>query len=248
MPGSSTPVGPRGIGKVDKGALAALHPQVLGATVLERWPSARASIPATSTNRLGHLQSGRIPRRRPGAHGRSMPASPPPRAVSRWTASVGRHLVGQLRRCIDHVGDGGCRHRRGTEMMSSYGANALKTRSPFLDSGNEHLRAPPSDQRGVAADAIATVEKIDRRAVDELAAESQRRAEVAIKGGRFDRSLVTVHHLDGSVALDREEYPRPRHQRTPWPRCPLRSRRWLTIRSTRMEQRTAPWSCRSFPA
>jgi acetyl-CoA C-acetyltransferase len=95
-------------------------------------------------------------------------------------------------------------------MMSSYGANALKSRSPFLDGGNAHLRAiHPQTNQGVAADAIATLEKIDRRAVDELAAESQRRAEIAIKEGRFDRSLVTVHHLDGSVALGREEFPRP---------------------------------------
>jgi acetyl-CoA C-acetyltransferase len=32
---------------------------------------------------------------------------------------------------------------------------------------------------------------------------------VAIEEGRFDRSLVPVHHLDGSPALDREEFPRP---------------------------------------
>jgi acetyl-CoA C-acetyltransferase len=98
-------------------------------------------------------------------------------------------------------------------MMSSYAANASKSRSPFLDSGNDHLRAiHPQTNQGVAADAIATLEKIDRRAVDELAAESQRRAEIAIKEGRFDKSLVPVHHLDGSVALvalDRDEYPRP---------------------------------------
>ena len=67
----------------------------------------------------------------------------------------------------------------------------------------------PQTNQGVAADAIATLEKIDRRAVDELAAESQRRAEVAIKEGRFDKSLVTVHNLDGTVALERDEYPRP---------------------------------------
>jgi len=46
-------------------------------------------------------------------------------------------------------------------------------------------------------------------ALDALAAESQRRAEVAIKEGRFDRSLVQVNNLDGSLALDREEFPRP---------------------------------------
>jgi acetyl-CoA C-acetyltransferase len=53
------------------------------------------------------------------------------------------------------------------------------------------------------------MEKIDRRTLDEHAAESQRRAEVAIKEGRFDRSLVPVHRADGTLALDREEYPRP---------------------------------------
>ena len=77
----------------------------------------------------------------------------------------------------------------GTEMMSSYAGNVSPSRSPFLDSGNNHLRAiHPQTNQGVAADAIATLEKIDRRAVDELAAESQRRAEVAIKEGRFERS------------------------------------------------------------
>ena len=53
------------------------------------------------------------------------------------------------------------------------------------------------------------MEGIPRAALDELAAESQRRAEVAIKEGRFDRSLVPVLDEDGTVALDREEFPRP---------------------------------------
>ncbi len=39
--------------------------------------------------------------------------------------------------------------------------------------------------------------------------ESQKRAAAAIKGGHFDKSLVPVHREDGSLALDREEYPRP---------------------------------------
>ncbi|MBV8959722.1 MAG: acetyl-CoA C-acyltransferase, partial [Actinobacteria bacterium] len=59
------------------------------------------------------------------------------------------------------------------------------------------------------ADAIASLEKIDRRTLDEQAAESQRRAAVAIEEGRFDRSLIPVLNLDGTVALDREEFPRP---------------------------------------
>ena len=99
----------------------------------------------------------------------------------------------------------------GAEMMSSYAANtAGLSRSPFMDSGNLHLRAQhPQTNQGVAADAIATIEGIPRTALDELAAESQRRAEVAIKEGRFDRSLVPVLDEDGTIALDRDEYPRP---------------------------------------
>jgi acetyl-CoA C-acetyltransferase len=61
----------------------------------------------------------------------------------------------------------------------------------------------------VCADAIATLEGIDRETLDALAVESQRRAAVAIAEGRFDKSLVPVLNLDGSVALDQEEFPRP---------------------------------------
>jgi acetyl-CoA C-acetyltransferase len=99
----------------------------------------------------------------------------------------------------------------GAEMMSSYKANLSGgVQLPFMDNGNLSLRAQhPQTNQGVAADAIATLEGIPRRALDELAAESQRRAEVAIKEGRFDRSLVPVRNDDGSIALDREEFPRP---------------------------------------
>jgi acetyl-CoA C-acetyltransferase len=99
----------------------------------------------------------------------------------------------------------------GAEMMSSYAANMEgRTPVPFMDNGNLHLRAlHPQTNQGVAADAIASMEGIPRSALDELAAESQRRAEVAIKEGRFDKSLVPVLNDDGTLALDREEFPRP---------------------------------------
>jgi acetyl-CoA C-acetyltransferase len=53
------------------------------------------------------------------------------------------------------------------------------------------------------------MEGITREAVDALGLESQRRAEIAIREGRFNKSLVTVYNEDGSVALDHEEFPRP---------------------------------------
>src|SRR6476469_4495644 len=75
---------------------------------------------------------------------------------------------------------------------------------------NAHLR----DQynmvaQGISADLIATTEGFTREQCDALAADSQNRAQQAIAEGRFDRSLVAIHHDDGSLALDHDEFPRP---------------------------------------
>jgi len=96
----------------------------------------------------------------------------------------------------------------GCEMMSLYGSDP--SQSPFMDNDNLHLRElHPQPHQGVCADAIATIENIPREALDALAYESQQRAAAAIAGGHFDRSLVPVANPDGSIALDREEFPRP---------------------------------------
>jgi acetyl-CoA C-acetyltransferase len=80
----------------------------------------------------------------------------------------------------------------------------------MMDNGNLRLRARhPQSHQGVCADAVASLEGITRQDVDELGLESQKRAAAAIKSGHFDKSLVPVYHEDGSLALDREEYPRP---------------------------------------
>src|SRR3954464_1369116 len=93
----------------------------------------------------------------------------------------------------------------GTEMMSLPKKGLLP-----MGANNAHLQAVhPQSHQGVCADAIASMEGIDRTVLDAHAAESQRRAAVAIKEGRFDRSLVPVFNLDGTLALDHEEFPRP---------------------------------------
>jgi len=102
----------------------------------------------------------------------------------------------------------------GTEMMSYHGQTGDPTKPPMIDSGNLELRALyPQSQQGVCADAIATLEGIDRDAVDNLAMVSQARAARAIAEGRFDKSLITVKNPDGTVALDHEEFPRPQTTR-----------------------------------
>jgi acetyl-CoA C-acetyltransferase len=99
----------------------------------------------------------------------------------------------------DLVVSGGC------EMMSMPKQGVLP-----MGANNPELQVlHPQSHQGVCADAIATLEGIPREALDALAAESQARAARAIEEGRFDRSLVPVHNPDGTIALDREQFPRP---------------------------------------
>ena len=204
---------PRGIGKVGKGWLADIHPQVLGATVLtalrERNNLNTADVDDVvwGTSSQTGTQSGDIGRMTALTAGFDIRVSGV--TLDRFcgsgitTTNIGAASV--MSGLEDVVITGGC------EMMSSHGVNGKGgPRLPFMDRGNLELRElHPQTNQGVAADAIATIEKIERRALDEYAAESQRRAAVAIAEGRFAKSLVPVMRADGSVALDREEYPRP---------------------------------------
>ncbi|MEM6499217.1 MAG: acetyl-CoA C-acyltransferase, partial [Pseudomonadota bacterium] len=67
----------------------------------------------------------------------------------------------------------------------------------------------PQPQQGVCADAIATLENIPRTALDELAATSQARADLALQKGHFEDSIVPVYDEDGTLLLARDEHPRP---------------------------------------
>ena len=98
----------------------------------------------------------------------------------------------------------------GVEMMSYTGTLTNDTNNRTVDGGNLHLRdIHPQPHQGICADMIATLEGFSRQDLDALAVESQKRAKHAIDKGHFDKSLITVYHEDGSVALDREEFPRP---------------------------------------
>jgi acetyl-CoA C-acetyltransferase len=204
---------PRGIGKVGKGALAATHPQRLGATVLaaiaERNDLDTADVDDVifGTSAQVGTQGGDLGRMAALDAGFAVTASGVTldRFCGSGITASNLGAMSVMAGMEDVVISGGA------EMMSSYKANmGGGVRLPFMDNGNLSLRAQhPQTNQGVAADAIATLEGIPRTALDELAAESQRRAEVAIKEGRFDRSLVPVRNEDGSIALDREEFPRP---------------------------------------
>ena len=203
---------PRGIGKVGKGALAHLHPQHLGATVLkalaERNTLDTADVDdiiwGTSSQR--GAQGGDLGRMAALDAGYDIRASGVTldRFCGSGITSVNLAAAQVMSGMEDVVIAGG------TEMMSYTAASADPKTPPMIDSGNLRLRARhPQSQQGVCADAIATLEGIDRAAVDALAYTSQQRAARAIAENRFSRSLVTVFNDDGSVALDHEEFPRP---------------------------------------
>jgi acetyl-CoA C-acetyltransferase len=211
---------PRGIGKVGKGALADHHPQHLAATVLK----ALAERNQLKTEEVDDIIWGTSSQRgkQGGDMGRmaALDAGYDTRAsgvtLDRFCGSgitAVNLAAAQIMSGMEDLVIAG-----GTEMMS-YTAATASMQGPdggpaLIDSGNTRLRAKhPQSHQGVCADAIATLEGISREALDELAYVSQQRADAAIKEGRFDRSLVAVHREDGSVALDREEFPRPQTTR-----------------------------------
>jgi acetyl-CoA C-acetyltransferase len=198
---------PRGIGKPGKGALAHLHPQHLASTVLRAlvdrngFDTADVDDVVWGTSAQVCEQGGDLGRMAALDAGYAVTASGA--TLDRFcgsgitSANYATHAV--MAGMEDLVVSGG------TEMMSLPKKGMLP-----MGANNAHLQEiHPQSHQGVCADAIATIEGIPRGALDALAAESQARADVAIREGRFDTSLVPVLNLDGTVALDREEYPRP---------------------------------------
>jgi acetyl-CoA C-acetyltransferase len=203
---------PRGIGKYPKGALSQIHPQRLGSTVLKALAERNGINTAEVDDVIWGTSSQRGPQSCDLGRMSALDAGYDIRAsgvtLDRFCGSgitaVNLAAATIMAGMADLVVAGG------TEMMSMPNRRSADDGPPLFDTGNLHLRElHPQTNQGVCADAIATLEGITREAVDALALESQRRAAVALKEGRFDKSLVAVHNDDGSVALDHEEFPRP---------------------------------------
>ena len=205
---------PRGIGKAGKGALWDVHPQQLGSAVLK----ALAERNKLDTKEVGDIIWGTSSQVGPqgGDLGRmsALDAGYDVRSsgvtIDRFCGS-GISAVNFAAACImsgmEDLVIGG-----GTEMMSMGGRRG--DGPMIMDNGNMRLRLHhPQTHQGVCADAIATLEGISREALDEAGYVSQQRADVAIKEGRFKKSLVPVYKEDGTLALDHDEYPRPQTTR-----------------------------------
>ncbi len=201
---------PRGIGKVGKGALADVHPQRLLSTVLTALGKRNNlntdevdDVIAGCGSQVGK-QGACIARMAALDAGWSNLATG--FSIDRFCGSaltaVQLGAMGIMSGMQNLVISGG------VESMSY--ASTQRGGLPTMDRDNLHLRAiHPQPHQGVCADLIATLEGITREDTEKLAVESQKRADNAIKNGYFNKSVVPVHHDDGSVALDREEFPRP---------------------------------------
>lgn len=203
---------PRGIGKVNKGSLAHFHPQHLGATVL-RAIAERNNLNTEDvddviwgTNNQVGKQSADLGRMSALLAGYSEKSSGVTldRFCGSGITSVNMAAAQIMSGMEDLVIAGG------TEMMSYSSSAVDPDASNLFDRNNLELRAMhPQTHQGICADAIATLEGIDREVLDQLAVYSQERAAQAMAENRFARSLIAVHNTDGSVALDKDEFPRP---------------------------------------
>jgi acetyl-CoA C-acetyltransferase len=203
---------PRGIGKPGRGSLSEIHPQRLLGTVFRALQdrnhldtaavddvavgcSSQIGKQAACIGRMAVLDAG---------WDTQAPAFTLDRFCGSGITSVNIAAANIMSGMADLCVAGG------VEMMSYTGSTMQPGGVATMDMGNQHLRAlHPQPHQGICADMIATLEGVSRKDVDELAAESQRRADHALRNGYFDKSLVPVHHDDGSLALDHEEFPRP---------------------------------------
>ncbi|MET1756732.1 acetyl-CoA C-acetyltransferase [Novosphingobium sp. RD2P27] len=208
---------PRGIGKMGKGALSQMHPEHLAATVLvalkdrNNLNTAEVDDVIWGTSGTIGLQGGDIGRMAALDAGYDVRASGV--SLNRFCGSgltATNLAAAQIMSGMEDLVVAG-----GSEQLSYVNHFGMKLREAGLSSGgmgvgNPRLQAKhPQTNQGVAADAIAALEGITREDLEELGAESQRRAAVALQEGRFAKSTIAVKDDDGTVLLDREEYPRP---------------------------------------
>src|SRR5882757_8764930 len=208
---------PRGIGQVGKGALAGLHPQHLAATVLKalldrnNFNTAEVDDVIWGTSARKGLQGGDMGRMAALDAGYDVRASGV--TLDRFCGSgltAASLAAAQIRSGMEDLVIAG-----GTEMMSLINALGQQEReagfkSMGLGTGNQRLKLRhPQSHQGLCADAIASMEGINREALDAFSLESQQRAGRAIREGWFDRSIVPVVSDEGAIILAKDEHPRP---------------------------------------
>jgi acetyl-CoA C-acetyltransferase len=198
---------PRGKGKPN-GALHHLHPQELLAQTLDALVD-RSSIDPRDLDDVvvGNAEFG-------GDHGACIgrlavlhagwPVETPGMTLNRYCGSAQQAAtfaaMGVMSGQQDAVVAGGV---ESMSRWSGVGEPTMIGQNPGLG------RRYPIVPQGISADVIATLEGFTRADVDAFAVTSQERAAKALSDGGFDRSLLAVRNEDGTIALDRDEFPRP---------------------------------------
>ena len=208
---------PRGIGKQGKGALAAEHPQHLAATVLKAIAERNKLDTSTvddviwSVSTQDGMQAGDLGRIAALDAGYNITSSGT--TLDRFCGGGITSVNMAAAQVMSGMED--CVIAGGTEMMSLTAAMSKEKmqagiKPPMMGSYNDRLqKVHPQSHQGICGDAIATIEGFTREELDEVGFRSQTRAAQAIAEGRFDKSIVPVVADDGTVILDKEEYPRP---------------------------------------
>ncbi len=200
---------PRGRGKKDSGSLSHVHPQELFAQALQALSTRHAFDPKDVEDVVvgcvteAGEQGGCIARMATLVSG--WPTDVTGVSLNRFCGSgqqaVNFALMGVLSGQQELVVGGG---------VESMSRQPMGSDGSGIDGHNRHLREMyPLVPQGISADLIATIEGFSRDDVDRFALASQRRATIALEEGRFAKSVVPVTNLDGTLALDHDEYPRP---------------------------------------
>lgn len=212
---------PRGIGKQGKGALAEQHPQHLAATVLKAIATRNDLDTSTvddviwSVSTQDGMQAGDLGRMAALDAGYDVTSSGT--TLDRFCGGGITSVSLAAAQVMSGMED--CVVAGGTEMMSLTAAMSKEKmqaglKPPMMGSYNDRLQSVhPQSHQGICGDAIATIEGITREELDEVGYRSQQRAAEAIGEGRFDKSVVPVVDDEGTVVLDKDEYPRPQTTR-----------------------------------
>jgi acetyl-CoA C-acetyltransferase len=200
---------PRGRGKAGKGGLSNTHPQELLAQTL----NALAARLGLDKNLVEDVAMGCVTQvKEQGAciTRNALIAAEWPEDVTGYTVNrfcgsgleAINTIVGKIGGGFIDAGIGG-----GVESMSRV---PMGSDGAMIDGLNEKMRKRLfMVPQGISADLIATMEGFTRADVDAFALDSQKKAAKAIEEKRFERGIVAVKNDDGSVALDRDEHPRP---------------------------------------
>lgn len=200
---------PRGRGKKDKGALSGIHPQELFAQTLNRLAEKSGIEKGDVDDVIAGVVS------QAGEQGACLARN----AV--LTAEWPDHVTGVTlnRFCgsgLQAVNFAAMGVMSGAQDLVVGGGVESMSRVPMgadnagIDGNNLHLRKRIAQvPQGISADLIATMEGFTREDVDRFAVESQTKAQAAIEGGWFEKSLFdVVDPSTGEVVLKKDEHPR----------------------------------------